>query len=105
MRVLVRFSVPTEFGNELIRSGKLGGHMQSIMNDLKPECFYAFPSVTAGLRSGILVVNLQDASEIAGIVERFSFAFHANVTITPVMTAEDLEKAMGGFEQIISTFG
>ena len=53
MRMMARFTIPVESGNELIRSGKLNQSFERLMEDLKPEAAYFFPDST-GVRSGAI---------------------------------------------------
>jgi hypothetical protein len=63
MRVMVKFALPVESGNIAIRTGKLDKVMHQIVEDLKPEAAYFFP--TARERGGFFVVEMQDSSQIA----------------------------------------
>jgi uncharacterized protein DUF3303 len=103
MRVMIKFSLPVESGNTAIRTGKLAKVMHQIVEDLKPEAAYFFP--TAGERGGFFVVEMQDSSQIADIAERFFFGLNAKVELVPVMSATDLEKALSGVEATIQRYG
>jgi hypothetical protein len=56
MRFLMRISWDVEAGNAIIRSGKLGPVVQSILADQKPEAAYF--TAEGGHRGGIVVVNI-----------------------------------------------
>lgn len=73
------------------------------MTDLKPEAAYFFPD--GGERAGLMVFDMQDASEVDGVAERFFHGLNAQVEMTPVMTGEDLQKALSGVEAAIQRFG
>ena len=51
----------TEAGNAIIRSGKLGQVVQSILAEQKPEAAYF--TAEGGQRGGIMVVNISDVSQ------------------------------------------
>jgi hypothetical protein len=51
-----------------------------------------------------MVFNMQDETGVAGAVERFCFGLHASVELTPVMNADDLQKALGGIEAIVKNY-
>jgi len=102
MRMMIKFSFPVEPGNDLVSSGKVGQVFKSIMDDLKPEAAYFFPE--DGQRSGLLVVNRSDSSDIAKILEPFWFGLHANVTLTPVMNGEDLQKGLSDIGNIVKRY-
>jgi len=93
---MIRFKFPVDPGNELMRKGKVGKVFEQLMADLKPEAAYLYPE--GGERGGIMVFDMQDASEVAGVVERFSFGLHAKVELMPVMNPDDLQKALAGIE-------
>lgn len=103
MRVMVRMKIPTETGNEAIRSGKMAKVVSQIMADLKPEAAYFY--VEGEGRTAIAVVELKDASEIAGIVEKCSLGMGAHVEMFPVMNAEDLQKGLSGLGDILKNYG
>jgi len=102
MRMMIKFSFPVEPGNDLVGSGKVNRVFQSIMEDLKPEAAYFFPE--NGQRAGLLVVNMTDSSDLAKMLEPFWFGLKADVSATPVMNGEDLQKGLGGIKGIVKRF-
>jgi hypothetical protein len=50
MRMMLRFTLPVEKGNQAFNDGSLGRTMESIMSKLKPEAAYFAP--LDGKRSG-----------------------------------------------------
>jgi hypothetical protein len=103
MRVMVKFSFPAESGNEVISSGRIGPLFERLMNDLKPEAAYFYAA--DGNRAGHLIVNMQDASDIVEVGERFWHGLNATIEMTPVMTPEDLQKGLGSIETIVKNYG
>ena len=101
--MMVRFQFPAEAGNEVIRSGKIQKFFDAIMPDLKPEAAYFFPE--GGQRAGLLVFDMQESSQVVDVVERFCFGLGANVEMTPVMNAEDIQKGMAKLPGIIERYG
>ncbi len=102
MRFMLSFRMPTEKGNQLIKEGKLPETLQSIMEELKPEAAY-FTEVD-GARGGILVVNMDDASELPAKAEPLFLAVGATIKVNLVMSAEDLQKANPAIEQAVQRF-
>ncbi len=92
MRTMVHVSIPVEAGNAQIKSGELPKLMQSVMQELKPEAAYFFPQ--NGRRTALFFIDLADASQIPPIAERFFVTLNAEVTFTPVMNAQDLQKGI-----------
>ena len=93
MRILLKFSIDPERGDELIKEGRLGEAMAPILEDLQPEAAY-FTDVE-GSRGGYLVVNMEDASQIPAMTEPLLLELGASVHMQPVMTPEDLQGAAG----------
>src|SRR5919202_2423417 len=93
MRIMIAFSIQPDKGDALIKEGRIGETMQSILEDLQPEAAY-FTDVD-GTRGGYLVVNMEDASQIPAMTEPLLLGLGATVHMQPVMTAEDLRGAAG----------
>ena len=92
MRMLLRVSIPVESGNAAVKAGTLGSTIEKILADLKPEAAY-FIADDDGNRSGSIVFDMQDQSQIPSIAEPWFLAFNAKVSFRPVMTPQDLAKA------------
>ena len=91
MRVLVITKNPVQKSNETIKDGGFAEINKRILEEMKPEAAY-FLAID-GQRSGIFVVDLDDASQIPALAEPFFLNFEASVDIYPVMTVEDLARA------------
>lgn len=103
MRVMIKFRIAVDAGNAAIRSGKLERVMQQILEELKPEAAYFFPD--GGERAGLIVVNMEASSQVAEIAERFFLGVSAKIEMTPVMAAEDLQKALSGVQDTVQRYG
>ena len=93
MRIMLTFTISPEKGDQLIKEGRIGETMQSILEDLQPEAAY-FTDVE-GTRGGVLIVNMEDGSQIPAITEPLLLGVGATVHMQPVMTPEDLQGAAG----------
>ncbi len=93
MRILITFSINPEKGDQLIKEGRIGETLGSILEDLQPEAAY-FTDVE-GTRGGFMVVNMEDASQIPAITEPLFLEVGATVHMQPVMTPEDLRGQRG----------
>jgi hypothetical protein len=93
VRILLTFSINPEKGDQLIKEGRIGETMESILEDLQPEAAY-FTDVE-GTRGGFLVVDMEDASQVPAITEPLLLGVGATVHMQPVMTPEDLRGAAG----------
>ena len=104
MRMLLRVSIPVEAGNATIKAGTLGSTIEKILADLKPEAAYFFADDN-GNRSGSIVFDLQDSSQIPAVAEPWFLAFNAKVSFRPVMSPADLDKAAAGISKAVDQFG
>jgi len=91
MRMLMKVKIPTDQGNRLVREGKWGTVLRSIIEELKPEAVYFYED--KGERTGLIVADLADPSQIPRVAEPFFLALHAQVEMHPAMTPQDLAKA------------
>ena len=92
MRMLLRVSIPAETGNAAAKAGTLASTIRKILAGLKPEAAYFFADDN-GNRSGSIVFDMTDTSQIPAIAEPWFLAFNARVSFRPVMNPQDLAKA------------
>ncbi len=104
MRMLLRVAIPVESGNAAIKAGTLGSTIERILADLKPEAAFFFAD-DQGQRTGSIVFDMKDASQIPGIAEPWFLAFNAQVTFRPVMNPQDLAAAGPGIAKAVQQFG
>ncbi|MGD0421521.1 MAG: hypothetical protein ABSA68_18385 [Xanthobacteraceae bacterium] len=104
MRMLMRVSIPVETGNAAAKAGTLGSTVEKILADLKPEAVYFFTDDN-GNRSGSVVFDLKDTSQIPGISEPWFLAFNAKVSFRPVMNPQDLAAAGPSITKAAQQFG
>jgi hypothetical protein len=97
MRMMLRFTLPVEKGNQAFNDGSLGRTMESVMMKLKPEAAYFAP--LDGKRSGMLFFDIAEPSQIVEVVEPLFLNLDAAVEIVPVMNAEDLRKGLAKASQ------
>ena len=102
MRMLLQIEIPVEQGNATIKSGKLPQVIKSVLDELKPEAAY-FTEI-CGKRTGFIIVDIKDASEISKVAEPWFLAFNAAVKLHPVMTFEDLAKAGPSIEAAVKKY-
>jgi len=90
--MLLRVSIPAETGNAAVKAGTLGSTIEGILADLKPEAAYFFGDEN-GQRSASIVFDMKDSSQIPAVAEPWFLAFNAQISLRPVMNAQDLAKA------------
>lgn len=103
MRMLMKVTIPIIEGNATITDGSLGTTIGSILADLKPEAAYFLEE--NGSRTGMIVFNLADSSQIPAIAEPWFLAFNAKVELHPAMSVEDLKNATPGIESAVRKYG
>jgi hypothetical protein len=96
MRMLMKVSMPVEPFNAAVRDGSAGTKVGKILAELKPEAAYFIED--GGKRTGILIVDMADTSQIPALAEPWFLTFNASVELKPVMLPEDLQAA--GLESI-----
>lgn len=101
MRFLVKVSIPVETGNAAIKKDGLKV-IQRILEEQKPEAAHFIAE--GGKRTGVLIVNMQDASELPGFAEPWFLALNAGIEATPAMVPEDLRKAAPAIEQAVKAY-
>lgn len=104
MRMLLRVSIPVEAGNAAAKAGTLGSTLEKILADLKPEAAYFFADDN-GQRSGSIVFDMKDPSEIPAIAEPWFLAFNARVSFRPVMNPQDFAKASPSIGKAVERYG
>ena len=93
MRMMLRWTVPVEKGNQAIADGSLQRTLSGMAEKLKPEAAYFWPE--DGKRAGMMIIDMVDPSEIARNAEPLFTQLNASVQFVPVMNADDLKKSIG----------
>jgi hypothetical protein len=101
MKMLLTVEFPHEPFNTLVRAGKVGEIIGRVLDSIKPETAYF--TEQDGMRGGIFLIEMQDASEIPRFAEPFFLNFQANCKFRIAMSPQDLQKA--GLEALGKTWG
>jgi hypothetical protein len=104
MRMLLRVSIPAETGNAAAKAGTLASTVEKILADLKPEAAY-FMADDNGNRSGSIVFDMKESSQIPSIADPWFLAFNATLSFRPVMNPEDLAKAGPSITKAAKQYG
>lgn len=102
MKILMKIELPVETVNAAMKKGTFAGIMQSILDEQKPEAAYF--TTSNGKRSGLLVIDLKDASKIPEFAEPWFAAFNASVEMSPAMVPSDLAKAGPDIERVMKKY-
>ena len=101
MRIMVTVSFPNEEFNAAVRDGSVGPKTKAILDEVKPEAVYF--AERNGLRTSILIVELENSSMMPSLAEPWFLTFNAKVEFDVVMTPEDLDNA--GLEKLGEKWG
>ncbi|MBK5548864.1 MULTISPECIES: panthothenate synthetase [unclassified Pseudomonas] len=101
MKMLLTVEFPHEPFNTLVRAGKVGEIIGRVLDSIKPETAYF--TEQDGMRGGIFLIDMQDASEIPRFAEPFFLNFQASCKFRIAMSPQDLQKA--GLEALGKTWG
>jgi hypothetical protein len=101
MRMVMHVYFPVDVFNAAVRDGSVGTKMQKILAQQKPEAAYF--TEYHGQRSGILIVDLKDASQIPAMAEPWFLQFNARLELHPAMTPQYLGAA--GLEALGKEWG
>ena len=88
MKMLIQVKIPNEPFNSAVRDGSAGQKMKSILEETKPEAVYF--TEYEGQRGAMMIVDINDPSEIPGYSEPWFLSFDADVEFHVAMTPEDL---------------
>lgn len=77
--------------------------IQAVLDQQEPDAA-RFPA-SNGKLAGLLVVDLQEAFEVAAEAEPSIFAFGALIEWQPVRTPADLAQARPAIEQVVEAYG
>ncbi|MCB2184980.1 MAG: hypothetical protein KQJ78_07750 [Deltaproteobacteria bacterium] len=93
MRLMYRFTIPVEKGNETAADGSMPRIIQDLVDELRPEAAYFF--LEDGRRAGLLVFEETDQTRLVAINEPLFAKLHAAISIQPVMNFADMLKTLG----------
>jgi hypothetical protein len=92
MRMLLKAQLEVEAANRVIQEGSLDTVIQAVMEKLRPEAAYFLTE--DGMRTALIFFDLQDPSQIPEVAEPLFQGANASVSLTPVMTGEELQAGL-----------
>ena len=101
MRMILTVTMPHEPFNALVRKGDAGPTIRRILEATRPEAAYF--TETHGHRTAVLVVQVNDASQIPSLAEPWFLNFQGDCEFRIAMSAEDLARA--GLDELGKTWG
>jgi len=89
--MLMHVKLPHDEFNDAVREGEAGRMIDKIIEDAAPEAIYF--TEYEGQRGAIMIVNLEDASDVPRYAEPWFLGFNADVEFHVAMTPDELRKA------------
>jgi hypothetical protein len=94
--MLLHVRIPHEEFNAAVRDGSVERKMKQILSETKPEAVYF--TEYDGRRGAIMVINIDDPSEVPKFAEPWFLLFRADVQFHIAMAPEELGRA--GLEKL-----
>jgi hypothetical protein len=92
MRLMLKFTIPVERGNQAEKDGTLSGAIQDLIKATKAEAAYF--TMLDGERCGLVFFEEDNAARLTEINEPFMAATDAAIDIVPVLSLGDLERGL-----------
>ncbi len=92
MRMMMTIKIPPEHGNLAMKDGSARQAFETLMETVKPEAAYFM--MLDGQRAAILVYELDAAYKLLEIHEPLFAAMGALIDECPVLTWDDMTRAM-----------
>ena len=88
MRLIFRFSIPVQKGNEAVSDGTLALALKGLVENVKPEAAYFH--LDEGCRAGPIVFGATDQLEMAEVNEPLFHKLNAKIDIQPAVSLGEL---------------
>lgn len=92
MRMSMNISFPVYVFNRAVSDGTVGDKIRSIMEELKREAVYLTEQF--GQRAAVMIVNLENASQVPALAELWFLNFNASVEFHVAMMPGELSEAV-----------
>ncbi|UGY91767.1 hypothetical protein [Streptomyces gobiensis] len=97
MRTLLTARLDTQASNAALKDGRMPTLIEGIMGELKPEAAYFTP--LDGRRAFMMIFDLKESAQLPGVTDPLWRELGAEITVQPVMNAEDLKKGLAAVTQ------
>jgi hypothetical protein len=91
MRMLLHVRIPHEEFNAAVRDGSVASKIKQILEATRAEAVYF--TEYEGRRGAIMIININDPSEVPKFAEPWFLSFNADVQFHIAMTPEELGRA------------
>ena len=102
MRVMMTVTIPNREGSDALKSGRMQAIIGKFMEEHNPEAAY-FSTNDEGERSGILIFDMQDTSDMPRIGEPLFQGLGARIKFKPCMNIDDLRRGLSQVERTVAT--
>ncbi len=92
MRLMQKFTIPVERGNEAAEDGTLGVAIDALIERTNPEAAYF--TLEGGERAGLIFFEADDQARLPELNEPLFAALDAAIEIVPVLNQDDLRRGL-----------
>ena len=92
MRLMLKFTIPVERGNEAAKDGTIGKAIQALVKATNAEAAYF--SLADGERAGYIFFEETDQARLTALNEPMFAALDAAIETVPALTLEDLMRGL-----------
>lgn len=92
MRVMLKFAIPVEKGNQAAEDGSMGRAIDKLIEQTKAEAAYF--TLERGKRAGMVFFEVADQSSLVEFNEPLFAKLDASIEIVPVLNQVDLREGL-----------
>ncbi len=92
MRLMMKFTIPVERGNEAAKDGTIGRAIENLVKATNAEAAYF--TVIDGERAGYIFFEETDQARLTEHNEQMFAALDAAIDIAPALTLDDLKRGL-----------
>lgn len=92
MRLMMKFTIPVERGNEAAKDGTIGKAIQALVETANAEAAYF--TLADGERAGYIFFEETDQARMTTLNEPLFAALDASIETVPVLTLDDLMRGL-----------
>jgi hypothetical protein len=92
MRLMLKFTIPVDKGNEALADGTMAPAIEAMIKKVNAEAAYFM--VLDGERAGLVFFEESDQARLTDINEPLFAALDAYIEIVPALTLEDLKRGL-----------
>lgn len=94
MRLMLKFTIPVEKGNEAAADGTIGPAIEALIEQVTAEAAYF--TVDEGKRAGFVFFEESDPAQLTKINEPLFAKLNASISTQPVLVLDELTGSLPG---------